>query len=91
MFLKKHRGVFMTKKITKKERKEDLIDLRTLQLMASKATHLAVKHAEAAGGYITYIEDGRILKRNAENDTIVEIKSAEAKPKLRLKDLLCQA
>ncbi len=84
----------MTTKIkvtTKRERKEDLIDLRTLQSMATKATRRAIKKAEAVGGYITYMEGGRILKRNSEDDTVVELKAAAAKPKLRLKDLLCQA
>lgn len=80
----------MAKVVKKKARKEDLNDLKTLQQMADKATRQAVKRAEAAGGYITYIEGGRLLQRNADN-TIIELKPAEDKPKLRLKDLLCQA
>ena len=78
------------KVIRKHPRQKPLDDVKNLQKLASQASHRAVREAREAGVAITYIENGRLVQRNADQ-TIVELKKLEQKPKLNLDEFLCQA
>lgn len=78
------------KVIHKHDRQEPLDDIKNLQKLASQASNRAVREALKAGVAISYIENGRLVQRNADKE-IVELKKLESKPRLNLDEFLCQA
>lgn len=78
------------KVVRKRHRQGPLDDIENLQALASQASRRAVREAREAKVAITYIEDGRLLQRSTDQ-SIVELKKLEQRPKLNLEELLCQA
>lgn len=77
------------KTIRKKPRKDPLNDLTILKNLAARASRRAVKEAREAGVAVDYIENGSLMRRNADN-SVTELKKLD-RPKLDLDEILCQA
>ena len=75
--------------IRKKPRKDPLSDLTILKTLAARASRRAVKEAREAGVAVDYIENGSLMRRNADN-SVTELKKLD-RPKLDLDEILCQA
>jgi hypothetical protein len=67
----------------KRARKEPLNDLATLQRAATKATRAAKQRAKDAGGYITYIKNGQLLRRGFDGEEPVVLQVLEEKPAIQ--------
>lgn len=74
----------------KKPRQDALTDLSTLQALAGTATRQAREKARQAGIAVTFIENGRLMQRDGSGQ-VEELREIADKPKVSLKELLCQA
>lgn len=77
--------------IRKRKRSSDpLSDVKTLQALAKKASSRALRKSKDSGISVVYVENGVLVRRNPD-DTVVNIKTLEPKPRLGREDLICQA
>lgn len=78
------------KKVRKAKRNDPLSDIDTLSSLARRASRRAILSARQSGVPAVFIRDGVMFKRNPDN-TIVEVKRVDSKPRLSIEDLSCQA
>ncbi|WP_417704839.1 hypothetical protein [Rheinheimera aquimaris] len=75
--------------IRKHQRKSVLDDNKTLMDIAVKASRAAVQQAMDAGVAITFVEDGFLIKLEADKKR-TSVKRVSNQPQLKLRELLCQ-
>lgn len=77
------------KKVKKSKRSDPLSDISTLSSIARRASRRAISNAKQSGVAAVFIRDGVMFKRNPDN-SVVEVKRVESRPRLSIEDLTCQ-